>query len=40
MGNKNITELGKIIDEKSENFNKELKSIYKKELVRTKEYSN
>ena len=34
-----ITELGKRIDEHSENFNKELENI-KKELGRTEEYNN
>ena len=34
-----LTELGKRIDEHSENFNKELENI-RKELVRTEEYNN
>ena len=34
-----LTELGKRIDEHSENFNKELENI-QKEPIRTEEYSN
>ena len=34
-----LTELGKRIDEQTENFNKELENI-KRKPVRTKEYNN
>ena len=34
-----LTEIGKRIDEHSENFNKELENIFKKEPVRTEEYN-